>query len=160
MSSPTTESATAYHEAGHAVVALALGRPVQRVSIEPNALRLGHCEFKKASFRPTDDVVETEMLILLGGLAAEARHTGEYGWDEASQDLREVRILAARRAGSAAKAERVEKRTLDKTEYLLGRPGMWNAVERIADELLRSRTISGRAARHLYDEALAAAESD
>lgn len=117
-------------------------------------MRLGHCEFKKGSFRPRDDIVEMEMLILLGGLAAEARLTGLYGWDEASQDLREVRILAARRAGNARKAERVEKRMLDKTEHLLEQPGVWTAVERIADELMRCTTISGRAARHVFDLAM------
>jgi ATP-dependent Zn protease len=154
MSPTSSLLATAYHEAGHAVIALALGRSIQRVSIEPNQMRLGHCEFKKGSFRPTDDIVEMEMLILLGGLAAEARHTGLYGWDEASQDLREVRILAARRAGNARKAERVEKRMLDKTEHLLEQPGVWTAVERIADELVRCTTISGRAARHLFDSAM------
>ena len=154
------EIATAYHEAGHAVVALALGRPVQRVSIEPGELRLGHCEFRKGAFRPTDDLIETEILILLGGLAAEAQHTGEYGWDEASQDLRAVRRLTARRAGNAGKAERLERRMLDKTEHLLAQPGAWPAVERIADELLERRTISGRAARHLFDEAMARANDD
>lgn len=154
MSSPSSPLATAYHEAGHAVIALALGRSIQRVTIEPNEMRLGHCEFKKASFRPSDDIVEMEILILLGGLAAEARHTGLYGWDEASQDLREVRILAARRAGDSRKAERVEKRMLDKVEHLLEQTGVWGAVERIADELMRCTTISGRAARHLFDLAM------
>ena len=146
------EIATAYHEAGHAVMALALGRPVQRVSVQPNRLRLGHCELKKGSFRPSKDVLETEILILLGGLAAEARHTGRYGWSGAAQDLCGVRSLARMRAASERQVERLERRMLTKAEHILNQPGMWSATERIADELLRSTTISGRAARHLFEQ--------
>ena len=81
------DAATAYHEAGHAVVALALGRPVQRVSVLPDRVRLGHCEFKKGKFRPSEDWLEREILIALGGIAAEARFTGDYAWGGAARDL-------------------------------------------------------------------------
>ena len=154
------ETATAYHEAGHAVLALALGRPVQRVSILPNQLRLGACEFKKGSFKPTHDAIETEILILLGGLAAEARRMGEYAWSGASADLRVVRGLTAMRAGSARQVARLERRMLDKAEYLLDQPGHWEAVTRIAEELLKTTVISGRAARHYFEEEVRKAERD
>ena len=49
----THDEATAYHEAGHAVAALALGRPVDHVSVLPDRERLGQCEFKKPAFRPS-----------------------------------------------------------------------------------------------------------
>src|SRR5688500_12069516 len=92
--------ATAYHEAGHAVIALALGRNVQRVSILPNQLRLGQCELKKGRSKPAHDPVEVTILILLGGVAAEARYTGVYAWAGAQQDLRAVRAMTSQRAGS------------------------------------------------------------
>ena len=155
MSATAGEVATAYHEAGHAVVALSLGRPVQRVSIEPKQMRLGRCELQKGRFKPSQDLLETEILILLGGPAAEARHTGRYDWGGASQDLRDVRSLTQRRAASERQVERLERRMLDKAEHILDQPGIWQAVQRIADELLRCTTISGRAARHLFDEAVA-----
>lgn len=155
MSAAAGEVATAFHEAGHAVVALALGRPVQRVTIEPKQMRLGRCELKKGRFKPSQDILETEILILLGGPAAEARHTGRYDWGGASQDLRDVRSMTLRRAASERQVERLERRMLDKAEHLLDQPGIWLAVQRIADELLRCTTISGRAARHLFDEAVA-----
>jgi ATP-dependent Zn protease len=160
MTFSPSEIATAYHEAGHAVLALALGRPVQRVSIQPNHVRLGHCELKKGTFRPSHDALETEILFLLGGLAAEARHTGQYSWEGAAQDLRGVRSLTQARAGSERQVERLERRMLDKTEHILDQPGVWLAVTRIADELLRCTIISGRAARHLFDEAAAQAAND
>ena len=144
------DEVTAYHEAGHAVVALALGRPVHRVSVLPNRDRLGQCEFRKAVFRPTEDWVEREILISLAGMAAEARHTGTYGWDEAERDLRYVRRLVLQRS-SERQAERVERRMLAKVEHLLADDGHWRAVELIAAELMKHGVISGRAARHLFE---------
>ena len=146
------DEATAYHEAGHAVVALALGRPVHQVSILPNSEHLGRCDVRKGTFRPSEDWLEREILIALGGVAAEARYTGTYAWDEAGRDRQYVRRLAVQRAGER-QAERLERRLLAKAEHLLDRPGHWRAVELIAAELLQRGAISGRAARHLYDRA-------
>jgi ATP-dependent Zn protease len=152
MAQPSPE-ATAYHEAGHAVIALALGRPVHRVTILADRDRLGTCAFGKAVFRPSEDWLEREALIALAGLAAEARFTGVYALDGAAKDRQYVAGLARQRAGAAGKAERLERRLLSKVEYLLGREENWRAVERLAAELLRAGTVSGRAARHLYEEA-------
>ena len=149
MDAPYDE-ATAYHEAGHAVVALALGRPVHQVSVLPGRERLGQCAFGKAVFRPSEDWLEREALIALGGIAAEARHTGAYAWDQASRDRQYFRRLAVQRAGER-QAERLERRLLTKAEHLLDRQGHWRAVELIAAELLCRGEISGRAARHLFD---------
>jgi ATP-dependent Zn protease len=160
MSDPTKELAVAFHEAGHAVAALALGRPVQRVSILPNQLRLGQCELKKGSSRAAQDALETEVIILLAGMAAEARHTGEYCHGGAATDLRIARRMLANRAGSPRQLERLERRMLDKTEHLLDQRGVWPAAIAIATQLLEHTTISGRAARHLFEEAVARAENE
>jgi hypothetical protein len=149
---PLRSSVTAWHEAGHAVVALSLGRPVQKVTILPDDLRLGRCEFQKATFRPSEDWLEREMLISLAGAAAEALHTGRYDWDGAFEDLKIVRKLARQRAGEK-QAERLERRMLSKVEHLLSQDAVLRAVELIAAELLRCGTISGRAARHFFDQA-------
>jgi ATP-dependent Zn protease len=152
MSSPP-DAATAYHEAGHAVIALALGRSVHGVSVLANRDRLGLCEFRKGVYRPSEDWVEREMLIALGGIAAEAIHTGTYGREEADRDLRYVRDLADQRAGRR-QAERLERRMLAKAEHLLAKPGHRRAVELIAGELLRRGEISGRTVRDLFDRAM------
>jgi hypothetical protein len=148
------DEATAYHEAGHAVAALALDRPVVKVSIRPDRDRLGICFFGKAVFRPSEDWLEREVLIALAGLAAEARHTGVYEREAAGRDLRYARGLSLRRAGNDRQAERLERRLLGKAEHLLDRGANWRAVVRIAEALLASGEISGRQARHLYDECL------
>lgn len=143
--------ATAYHEAGHAVAALALGRPVVKVSIRPDRDRLGICAFGKAVFRPTQDWLEREVLIALAGMAAEARRTGAYDRAAAGRDLLYARGLAIQRAGSAKQAERLERRMLSKVENLLDDEENWLAVERIAEELLKQQEISGRQAKHIYE---------
>ncbi len=151
MDQPPSE-ATAYHEAGHAVVALALGRPVHAVSILPDHRHAGICAFGKAVFRPTEDWVEREVLISLAGLAAEAQFTGDYCWDAAGRDLQYARTLLRERAGNERAADRLERRMLSKVEHILSRPANWRAVQRVAAELLRLGEISGRAARHFFDE--------
>ncbi len=151
---PTALEATAYHEAGHAVVALALGRSIQRVTVLPAQTSLGRCEFQKGRTRPSEDWLEREILISLAGLAAEARHTGEYAWEGAARDLQTVKRLATQRAGER-QAERLQRRLLAKVEHLLDQPENWLAVQQIAAELLRSETISGRAAVHLFELAKA-----
>src|SRR5437868_14962315 len=104
---------TAYHEAGHAVIAMALGRPVDRVTVVPDKQHAGLCAFRKTASRPSADWLEREMLIALGGIAAEARHTGKYSWDGAARDEQYVRGLAVQRAGER-RASRLQRRLLAK----------------------------------------------
>jgi ATP-dependent Zn protease len=138
---------TAFHEAGHAIIALWHGRPVGQVSILPDNTRLGYCEIRKG---------QVNMLILLAGAASEARLTGgDHSWEGAAQDLNDVRQLSRQRAPNDRQAERLERRMLAKVEKLLGQPSVWQAVEELAQQLLKNTTISGRAARHLYDQARA-----
>jgi hypothetical protein len=149
---PTSDQATAYHEAGHAVLALLLDRPVKRVSIMPDRDHLGVCEFGKGVFRPSEDWLEREILIALGGIAAEARLTGNYAWDAAARDQKYVRRLSVQRAGER-RAEKLERRLLAKAEHFLAAAECWQAVELIATELLLHREISGRTALHLFERA-------
>lgn len=146
------DHATAYHEAGHAVMAVILGRPVHRVSILQDSRRLGVCEFGKGAVRPSEDWLEREILISLGGIAAEARFTGNYSWESAARDQQYVQRLAVQRAGER-RAERHQRRLLAKVEHLLANAAHWRAVELIAAELLRCGELSGRAALHLFERA-------
>ena len=122
------DEATAYHEAGHAVAALALDRPVTRVSILARRDTLGTCAFGKAVFRPSEDWVERETMISLAGLAAEARHTGEYDHDLALPAqpipaLQPMRQLAALDPGSDAAH-------LLRTQLLRARNRVWHGLHR------------------------------
>jgi hypothetical protein len=153
--------ATAYHEAGHAVMAMIVGRPVQKVTITPGNLqtggvRLGACEMKKGRTKSPKDWLEDEVLILLAGMVAEAQFTGEYCEQGARQDLLAVRRLLQTRAGNERQFERLQRRLLDKTEHELSDAGSAKAIASIAQELVARRTISGRAVQHFFNQATAA----
>lgn len=141
---------TAYHEAGHAVMALVLDRPVTRVSVRPDRELLGECQFGKSVFRPSEDWLEREILIALGGIAAEARLSGNYDWQAAGKDQKYVRRLTVQRAGER-RAERLQRRLLARAEHLIAQEEHWQAVELIAAELVKHGDISGRTARHLFE---------
>jgi ATP-dependent Zn protease len=145
--------ATAYHEAGHAVVALSLGRSIEKLSIVRNSLRLGAVNLGSSRRGRRDDYFEKEALVLLAGLLSEARITGKLNWNGARQDVLNLRKLISARVGTEKAAERLERRLFDKTEHYLSQAGIWEAIEKIAKELLQHRSISGRSARHVYDQA-------
>lgn len=159
-SDPTADSriATAHHEAGHAVMAVALGRVVTKVTIKPSShhltgVRLGECELGSGRTRATKTWLEDEVMILLAGMVAEARLTGDYCRRGAATDLKMVKTLICKRAASTAQAERLHKRWLDKTEHFMHHPVRLDAVAAVADALLMRTTIKGRAVIHHYKEA-------
>ena len=132
---------TAVHEAGHAVVAFVLGRPVHEVSIRPRGRFAGVCKFQKGKGRPTEDHIDREMQISLAGVAAEIRHLGKADARGAQTDLIRSMNLAVERSGSKERAERLIRRTIDRTLHLLDQPGHWSAVEVILARLLEHETI-------------------
>lgn len=139
---------TAYHEAGHAVMALLMGRSIQKVSIIPSQNRLGSCSIQKGRAKQVQDKLEAEILILLAGMAAEGRKSGRYNVQGAGQDLQMVEKLAMARSGNTRQATKMVHKMLDKTQHLLANKATWSAVKVIAEELLEHETISGRAAKH------------
>lgn len=150
--------AAAYHEAGHAVMALSLGRLIQKVTILPGKspfgeVRLGVCEIRKGRSKASKDALEDEALILLAGMVAEARFTGQYCRHGAAQDLGNLRRLLHNRASSENQLDRLQRRLLDKTEHLLRDERHAKAIELIAGELIQKTTISGRAVRHFFERA-------
>ena len=149
-SHPDQRILTAYHEAGHAVIAIVVGRPVNKVSIVPGGNRLGACKMSKGRKKASQDVLEAELLILLAGLAAEGRKSGRYNMQGAAQDLRSAEKLALSRAGNPRQAEKILRRSLDKVHHLFDQSVNWAATKSIAGALLESESISGREADHLY----------
>jgi len=150
--------ATAYHEAGHAVMALSLGRLIHKVTIVPGksqfgGVRLGTCELQKGRSKASKDLLEDQVLILFAGMVAEAHFTGQYCRQGASQDLCDIARLLNNRANSEKQFQRLQRRWLDKTEHLLGDEVYATAVQLIAGELIQKTTITGRAVRHFFEQA-------
>jgi ATP-dependent Zn protease len=165
----TQLTATAYHESGHAVMALALGRLVQKVTVVPrkshgNSLanpqgkstvggtQLGACQIKKGRSKASSNLLEDDVMILFAGMVAEARYTGQYCQQGAMQDLLNIKRLLCDRVSSQSQHDRIHRRLLDKTEHILSRNGHPQAIELIANELMQKATISGRAVRHFYEQ--------
>ena len=151
-------TATAFHEAGHSVMALSLGRTVGKISIEPSkpqygTARLGTCLVDKERYKASKTWLEDEVMILLAGMVAESFVTEKYCQQGAAQDLRSARRLMETRIKTQRQLERLEKRMLRLTEHQLAESAEREAIEAIAKELLEKRTISGRAARHHYRQA-------
>ena len=151
--------ATAWHEAGHALVAAIVGRPIQKVTITPanlqtGGVRLGAVKFQKGRSKSTNDWLEDEVLILLAGMVAESKFTGQYCDDGARQDLRAVRNLINQRAATERQMEELERRLLDKVEHLLEQDHHVAALKMIVDQLMKTQTIKGRTVIHFLNQAL------
>lgn len=157
--SNTPREATAYHEAGHAVMAWLVGRPVQKVTITEGQMqfgtRLGLCELKKGKSKSSDDPLEDIVLIMLAGMVAEAKFTGADASRGAAEDLLNVQRLLSSRASTPRQLDKLFRRMLDKAEYLLDDSPNWQAVVSVAGELLAKTTISGRAVVHYCEQASA-----
>lgn len=151
---------TAYHEAGHAVVAIALGRSFRKVTIVPDEDSLGHVlhrPFPKG-FRPDIDVdlrserrIRQSVLCSLAGMAAERRGCGRatgYSEDLSRADDM-MSYLSARPS-----VEQLWYRLLQaQTEATLEQ--WWPGVEALCAALLARRTIPGPRARAIVLDAVA-----
>ncbi|MAI73293.1 MAG: cell division protein FtsH [Rhodopirellula sp.] len=151
--------ATAYHEAGHAVMAVSFGCLIKKVTIVPGRsglgqYRLGVCELQKGRSANAKNLLDDEIVILFAGMVAEAHFTGRYCEAGAAEDLRTIRRLLCRRVGSDKQHERLRRRLLARTEHLLDDEATALAVEMVATELVQKQTISGRAVRHFYQQAM------
>ena len=112
----TQKEKTAYHEAGHAVVAVALGDVPNWVSITPAPGRLGRCHMPEV--RPGKE--GDRAAVFAAGPLAEKRATGH-------TDCKREVLMIARYTRDFLDVTRLAKEILD--HY-------WPSVKRVADALL------------------------
>jgi cell division protease FtsH len=108
---PEERERVAYHELGHALVALALPRadPVHRVSIVPRGVAaLGVTQQLPAEDRYliTQPELEDRLAVLMGGRAAEKLVYGEYSTG-AHNDLQQATMLARRMVAEFGMSDKV-----------------------------------------------------
>jgi hypothetical protein len=121
----------AYHEAGHAVAALALGQTVARVSIMREDASRG---VQVPSFNAEDSAaVRDKVLILLAGCAAQQVRDPTSPRRQDAKDWPRAEALIGDTA--ALEAE------WDRAMALLQTPEHWQQVDRIAQALLRERIL-------------------
>ncbi len=156
----TTLREVAYHEAGHAIVTVALGHRVKSVTIRPGKDWLGcseRYEIPRAIRNKLDtgDVtgtakrwIETETVIVLAGRHAGRLVTsGRNNWLGARSDNERAGYLAAIATVSAREADAYLKLMDIRAEQLIMHP-MWKAcIKSLARELLKRETLSGREVR-------------
>jgi len=152
--------ATAYHEAGHAVMAVSLGRSIQKATIvaaklQTGGTRLGAVKMQQGRSKSTQDWLEDEALILFAGMVAEAQFTGSYCQRGAASDLRAIDHLVGTRANTERQFEKLRRRLLDKTEHVLGDDVHRKAIKSVAEQLLEHQTIKGRLVKHFLNQAIA-----
>ena len=152
--------ATAYHEAGHAVMAVSLGRTIQKATIvaanlQTGGVRLGAVKMQQGRTKATQDWLEDEVLIQFAGMVAESHFTGTYCPRGAASDLRTIDQLLGSRAKTERQLEKLHRRLLDKTEYILGDVIHSKAIKYVAEQLLEHQTIKGRLVKHFLNQAIA-----
>ncbi len=149
------ERATAYHEAGHAVIAVLCGERLTGVEIVGDDHHLGSVDALRLGLEPAAGVdpavptapVERRLLCVLAGPVAESIITGEPAWDEHSGDLDVAVRLALQVTGDCCAVEPYLDAARDHLEDLLCRH--WLAVETLAWALLADRRLDGATVRRL-----------
>ncbi len=143
---------TAFHEAGHAVVAHLLGLTVSQVEIVGDGEKLGSCHtqrFSRMEAIAREHALEDALLVACAGVVAECLVSGSERWDEDSRDLERAVHLALRLTGDCEKAHALILRTRRRVRRALSRH--WDAVEALALRLEADRRMDAGAVRTLLD---------
>jgi hypothetical protein len=144
--------ATAYHEAGHAVMHWRLGRPIKTVTIIPHGDSSGVCVSGRSLLRSKNGElntsarclpnIENEVMILLAGAIAHRIHR-KSGFRNyvADSDWGKAADVALRVNGSGEIATAwlkwLELRTRVRVKSL------WPRITAVADALMEKQTLSG-----------------
>ena len=141
---------TAYHEAGHAVVAYLLGRRLKRVSIVPNsdAETLGHCQrVPHRNFHPDrigtkfDGRMVDEMVASIAGPMAEEKFSGRRHTQGAQKDYQMAEDLVAYVTPSFEEGRDFYKWVRGRTKRMLDT--RWPQVTAVAEALLEKQELAG-----------------
>jgi hypothetical protein len=151
------ERLTAYHEAGHAVMAHLCGQQITEVEIVGDADRAGSVH--SLSF-PTDpaesddpgaerEAIEKRLKCILAGTVAESMTSGRHGWDEACEDLDLAVRLAMPLVDDCEDVlpflEELRARIEDDLR------AHWPVIETLVSELLDRKSLSGVDVRKIIE---------
>ncbi len=138
---------TAYHEAGHAVMAMSCGFHVGRISIRPNDSNLGHVAYGLPE-ELTPEIRRKDVLVCCAGLAADAIHSRL--WSQENEVLDEadpMGYLEDQRRGRdhlpMIGGDETFEDYLALTMWYLRSPERWKIVEEIVFFLLGAGAIDG-----------------
>jgi hypothetical protein len=153
---------TAYHEAGHAVMAWRLWRAITSVSIDAEVAGNGFCAAQSWALflvsqgaKPHDRLIQDDIDLALAGPLAEWRHARIRGLicpiTSKSEDISEAWELCRHWSGGDGRflfalSQLAVKRWLQ-------RPKTWRAVEALAAKLLALYCLSGDTVYNIIDAA-------
>lgn len=148
--------AVAYHEAGHAAMAVHYKFGLWRVSIVPSHQFQGVCRtVKQPSFMQIDTYISGKMerrieqkimVALAGGIAQRIKVPHSYRHIHDRSDKEVAYGLALRVYGDMKLASAFLNYLTLRTEASLRNPGIWDGVEALAKELVISRQLPGKKA--------------
>ena len=147
----------AFHEAGHAVMATTLRRPIYRASIRETHGLTGYVDFKHASSALAEvreehrAIIETDALILLAGRAAECERTLGSPLSHASLDRQNARALMATLEDSEEVITNWMRYLLVRAQSMLQQD--WPLVHAVAHALLKEEELDGTAILRVLAEA-------
>jgi hypothetical protein len=133
--------ATAYHEAGHAIVGAGLGAIVKVATVKPRGKILGRVRFAAC---PDDH--ESELLCTLAGPFAQKRFAPRSAWRSGNRDFDNAKKLVVSRIhGKGTVAQKylayMEARAAQVVNVF------WIDIEAVAKALLERETMTGREIR-------------
>ncbi|MEX1311381.1 MAG: hypothetical protein AB1Z65_13240 [Candidatus Sulfomarinibacteraceae bacterium] len=151
---------TAYHEAGHAVMAQLCGQQITEVEIigdDDHAGSVRSLRFLEEQPSEHDPAIPTapierRLLCTVAGMAAESMAGGRSVWDEGSEDLDAAVRLAMQVVGDCERVLPYLETVREHAEQLLR--VNWVAVERLAGVLVETRRLSGEEVRKLLSPLL------
>jgi ATP-dependent Zn protease len=151
---------TAYHEAGHAVMAQLCGQRITEVEIVGDDDHLGTVRSLRFPEDPSPEAdphlptapVERRLLCTAAGMVAEAMVSGRRDWDESSEDLDAAVRLAMKVVDDCDRVIPFLELVRDHTEELLRRN--WPAVSTLAEALMEHRRLTGEQVRRLLEPLL------
>jgi len=153
----------AYHEAGHAALAIYLRIGLKRVSVIPGNDYSGTCDPVRQPSLTTADHgqsdyltkrVEKCMMVALAGAEAQRKFAPtSVRHYQARGDIKAVFELAFRLCGSSEEASALVKLLQIRTRNILGVDYVWRGVKALAKQLLKQREIKGTNARVIIESA-------
>ena len=160
---------TAYHEAGHTVMAYWLRKRIRYITIVPNTDCQGHlrrgknqdlhdAEYDRSP--RTRSGIEKEVMVAFGGPVAEQILTGSRYYSKGSQgDAYKAADFISYLVSGDKELGAYLKWLETRTEAILNIPTVWQAVKALANELLARKHIGGKAARDIIQDSMKGGDS-
>jgi hypothetical protein len=155
---------TAYHEAGHTVVAYGMNVPFQRVTIEPGEDYYGMLVRRRVSDKIRPDVemnlrtrnyLERSIMVSFGGIVAEELHKRKsltIKQAGADRDFQNVISCSGYICTPGKEETAFLGWLLYRTQNVLSYPLNWKYVRVLVEALLKEKTIPARRVRTMFKE--------